>query len=147
MSAQHCTHCGEEVPTGARYCLECGERVTEVSQEFPQTSSSTVGGSTSNGTALATITHLLPLVSWVLGPLIVYLIAEDAFVKENARNAINWQIMYTVYMLVSTILLVILIGALLMIVVSFLNLAFCIIAAVKASDGEAWEYPATPRII
>ncbi|CDK38683.1 DUF4870 domain-containing protein [Halorubrum sp. AJ67] len=94
-------------------------------------------------TTLAAITHLLALFTWVVGPLVVYVVSDDAFVKENARNAINWQIWLTVYSLLALALVFLFIGFLILPVLSLLDTVFVVIAAVKASEGEAWSYPLT----
>lgn len=147
MSKQYCPDCGAEVATGSRFCASCGVRITEVSRRPDEADGEpTVEGGGDDAT-LAAITHVLALFTWVIGPLIVLLIADDEFVDENARNAINWQLMYTVYMLISFILLLIVLGFLFLAVIPLLNLIFCVIAAVKAYEGEAWRYPATPSIV
>ncbi|GAB6880643.1 hypothetical protein JCM17823_29170 [Halorubrum gandharaense] len=74
-------------------------------------------------------------------------VTSDEFVKENARNAINWQIMVTVYTIISVILLVVGIGALMLAALGIVNLVFIVVAAVKASDGKAWSYPLTPDLL
>ncbi|WP_227014937.1 DUF4870 domain-containing protein [Natronorubrum aibiense] len=48
-------------------------------------------------TTFAAITHVLGRLTWIVGPLIVLLVTEDEFVEENARNALNWQLMFTIY--------------------------------------------------
>ncbi|MFP9060269.1 DUF4870 domain-containing protein [Natrialbaceae archaeon A-chndr2] len=148
MSEQYCPDCGASVDTGNRYCSSCGERITEVTQTPTGEPSNAGGGTKTDGdTTFAAITHILALLTWVIGPLIVYLVTEDQFVKENARNALNWQIMFTIYMTVSAVLLLVLIGFVLILILPLLDLVFCIIAAIKASEGEAWTYPATPDIL
>lgn len=148
MSEQYCPDCGASVDIGNRYCSSCGEQITEVTQtptESPSNAGTRTG--TDGDTTFAAITHILALLTWVIGPLIVYLITEDQFVKENARNALNWQIMFTVYMTISALLIIVLIGFALIMVLPLLDIVFCVIAAIKASEGEAWTYPATPDIV
>jgi len=48
-----------------------------------------------------------------------------------------------IYLTISGILAFLLIGLALIPLVLLLDLVFCIIAAVKASKGEAWSYPIT----
>lgn len=128
-----CPECDAELPSDATYCSACGH---SVNADAP----------TGDGTTLATITHVLGLLTWVIGPLIVLVITEDAFVRENAKAAIMWQLMLAIYAIISVILIIFVIGILLLIVLAFLDLVFCIIAAIKASEGEAWKYPLTPAI-
>lgn len=96
---------------------------------------------------MAALTHVLGLFTWIVGPLVILLVSGDEFVKENARNALNWQIFMTIYTLVGLVLLIVAIGALILFVIGFLDLIFCIVAAVKASEGEAWTYPLTIDLV
>ncbi|GAB7008916.1 hypothetical protein JCM31271_08590 [Halorubrum trueperi] len=92
---------------------------------------------------MAAITHILALFTWLIGPLVVLLVTDDEFVKENARNAINWQIWLTIYSIVAGILILVGIGILLLPILGLIDLVFIVIAAVKAADGETWSYPLT----
>ena len=113
---------------------------------------------------LASITHLLGLVVGFLGPLVVYLTTSDAFVKRNAANALNWQIIFVVYgiFLVGLLFLAATLvpseqtfihttlfgSALLILPLLFIvDLVFIIIATMRASKGEEWEYPLTPKLL
>lgn len=40
-----------------------------------------------------------------------------------------------------------LIGIVFLFILPVVNLAFCVIAAVKANEGEAWSYPLTPNLL
>jgi len=96
---------------------------------------------------LGILSHVLAIFTWVVGPLIVYVVADDEFTKDNARNALNWQISLTIYSIVSGILTIVLIGIVMLAVLGLLNIVFCVMAAVKASDGETWEYPITINLM
>jgi uncharacterized Tic20 family protein len=98
-------------------------------------------------TGIAALTHVLGFLTWVLGPLVIYLASDNEFAKENAANALNWQIMVAIYATISGVLVIVLIGFLMLPLVGLLDLIFCILAAVKATDGEAWEYPLAPKIV
>jgi uncharacterized Tic20 family protein len=102
-------------------------------------------------TGMATLAHILALFTGFLGPLIIMLAADDDFAEQNARNALNFQIMVNVVgiilgVLSLTIILMILTLPLLLIL-GVLHLVFCVIAAAKANNGEAWKYPLTPDIV
>lgn len=139
---EYCSNCGSELDSGAKFCPECGERVadTDAGERAPTQDRR---DRTQEDTTFGAITHILALFTWVVGPLIVLVATEDEFVKENARNALNWQIMFSIYLFISFVLVFLLIGIVFLLIIPLLDLAFCIIAAVKASDGEAWEYPIT----
>ncbi len=91
-----------------------------------------------------------------IGPLIVYLIKkdEDAFVADQAREALNFNLSALLYItvggIITTILIFVLVGFLLIpvllaAVVGWLVLV--IVAAVAANKGEAYRYPLTIRFI
>jgi uncharacterized protein len=100
-----------------------------------------------SGKALAIIAHILGLFTSFVGSLIIYLVAEDSFAKENAKEALNWQISMIIYVIISAILIIVLIGIALLVILGILNLVFCIYAAIKASDNVTWKYPLSIRFI
>jgi len=100
---------------------------------------------------MALVAHILGIFTWFIGPLIIWMINKDdsskSFVTDQAKEALNFQITITIAMLISFVLMVVIIGGLLAPLVGILNLVFCIIAAVKANNGEAYRYPFTLRLI
>jgi uncharacterized Tic20 family protein len=84
----------------------------------------------------------------IIGPLIVWLVkrAEHPFVDEQGKEALNFQISMTIYMLVAGIVTCVLfgIGAFILAIV---DIVFLIIAGVKANNGESYRYPLTIRLI
>jgi uncharacterized protein len=91
---------------------------------------------------------ILPLGN-IIGPLIVWLIKKQEMpsVDAHGKESLNFQISVTIYMLVSAILVLVLIGLLLMVVVAIGALVLIIVAAVKAGNGEFFRYPLTIRFI
>jgi len=102
-------------------------------------------GEPSGNTTLAAIAHVLALFAWIAGPLVIYVVTEDAFVRENARNAINWQICFATYSFVVLVVAFALfgIGFLVFPALGILNTVLVVIGAVKAAGGETWHYPLT----
>ncbi|GAB3692536.1 DUF4870 domain-containing protein [Halorubrum pallidum] len=115
------------------------------------TAESVGAGGTSENTTMAALTHVLALFTWLVGPLVIYVVTNDAFVKENARNAVNWQIWFSIYSIVASAFVLmtalvgigLLIAPVLFLVLGLIDTVLIVIAAVKASDGEAWHYPLT----
>ena len=104
----------------------------------------------------AMLSHLLALVGYVgvpfgnvIAPLIIYLMKKDEspFVADQARESLNFQISVCIYLLISGVLVLILIGFLLLAVVWVAGAILTIIASVKAANGEAYRYPLTLRLI
>ena len=89
-----------------------------------------------------------------LGPLIVYLIKkdEDAFVADQAREALNFNLSFLLYLVVLgvvTFVLIFLIVGLflipLLIALAIAHVVLVIIAGVQANKGIAYRYPLTIR--
>src|SRR3989344_553749 len=95
----------------------------------------------SDDQTLEVLTHILGLFTGFIGALIILLVSESKGVKNHAKYALNWQISSLIYMVVSIPLMLVLIGFATLFATIILNLIFCIIAAVKASEGKLWKYP------
>ena len=100
---------------------------------------------------MALAAHLLGIFTGFIGALIIWLINKDdagkSFVTDQAKEALNFQITVAIAMVVCIILTIVVIGAILMPIVGLVSLVFCIIAAVKANNGEAYRYPFALRLI
>lgn len=103
----------------------------------------------------ATICHLsafaglvIPLGN-VVGPLIVWLIKREGLplVQDQGKEALNFQISVTIYILVSIALCFVCIGFVILPAVVIFAIVMTIIAAVKASTGVAYRYPLTIRFL
>lgn len=81
----------------------------------------------------------------IIGPLIFWLVKrnEFAFVDEQGKNALNFQISLTIYGLISAVLCLIVIGFVMLVALLVFGLVMTIMAAVKASDGQSFRYPLT----
>jgi len=91
---------------------------------------------------------IIPLGS-VLGPLIVYLVKKDqsAFGTDCAKEALNFNITVVIAAIVCAILWLVFVGILLSVVLFFAWVVLTIIAAVRASEGTSYRYPATIRFV
>jgi uncharacterized protein len=104
--------------------------------------------SDSKGWAVAS--HLLPWIGFgFLGPLIVWLIKrdEDVFVEWHAREALNFQISLMIYLIISVILMLVLIGFFLFFALVIFGLVVNISAAIKAANGDWYRYPLIIRFV
>lgn len=114
---------------------------------------------TENARNWGMIAHLSALVAAgigglsFLGPLVVWLIKrdEDRFVAHHSVEALNFNLSITLYVALSFVLALTIIGlvvAIPVVVVSFvLWFVASIVAAVKAQRGEAYRYPLTIRLV
>ena len=98
---------------------------------------------------IATITHLAGTVFWFIPALIVWILKKDdsAYLGDQAKEALNFQITMTLAMFAASILVWILIGFILIPIVWILNIVFCIIAAIATSKGELYRYPLCLRLL
>ena len=103
----------------------------------------------------AMLAHLSALSGFVIpfgnivGPLVIWLIKRDemSFVSDQGKEALNFNISMTIYMMVAGVLIFVLIGIPLMIVLGIAWLVLTILAAVKANEGVAYRYPLTLRLV
>ncbi len=79
----------------------------------------------------------------IIGPLICWLSRKDEFawVDENGKASMNFQLSVLLYMVLAIPLCFILIGIPIVIFLVFLKVICIIIASVKASKGEKFKYP------
>lgn len=109
----------------------------------PQPSSATTGQPNQDERTMALLTHLSGIVLGFIGPLIFFLIKKDEspFVRDQAAQALNFQILVAIGYVVSVILYIIIIGAFLQMIIWVGALVFAILAGVAANRGEWYRYP------
>ena len=102
-----------------------------------------------NHSLIAVLAWVLGIFTFFIGPLVIYLMVysktapEDQLTREAVRNALNWQLTVLVVAIVGTILVIVFIGIFILAAIKLLSLVFCIIGAVKAAQGTAWQSPMT----
>lgn len=77
---------------------------------------------------------VLPIVMWQTNK-------EDSEVDKHGKNIANFMLSMIIYFCISGILCLLLVGFVLLGVLAILEIVFIIMAAVKASRREYWEYP------
>ena len=97
---------------------------------------------------IVVLTHLGGILFSFLPGLIVWLLKKDdsAYIGENAREALNFQITLMIAYFISWILAFILIGFVLIGVLWLANIIFSIMAAVAASKGRKLSLPTCFKI-
>lgn len=85
----------------------------------------------------------------ILGPLVIWLIKKDTlpFLNDQGKEAVNFNITVLIAAIISAFLIFIVIGLFLLFVVGIVWLILTILATIKASNGEAYRYPFTLRLI
>ncbi len=113
--------------------------------------------------SLAVVMHLLgfawfvfPFYGNILAPLVLWLIkrGESPFLDRVGKEALNFQISFSIYISVAiavgTVLLIFLIGILFYFLAAAIWVAWVvlmIVGAVKTSNGEEYKYPFTIRLL
>ncbi|MFZ5872543.1 MAG: DUF4870 domain-containing protein [Actinomycetota bacterium] len=99
----------------------------------------------------AMLAHLGAILFGFLAPLIVYLVQKDrgAYVREQSREALNFNLTLLVAYVVVAIFSVITfgIGAFLIFPLVIVNIVFPILAGVAANRGENYRYPVAWRMV
>lgn len=103
----------------------------------------------------ALVAHLSALVGFIIpfgnifGPLLVWILKKEElpFVGDQGKEALNFQISVTIYVLISLVLMLLLVGFVLLILVGIFALIMSIIAAINAYDGKQYRYPLTIRFL
>lgn len=94
--------------------------------------------------ATAGITHLLPFISWIIGPAFVYVISpQGSYVKREAAKSFNWTLVSSLVFFLLTLLTVVmpfdldfLVGA------GWITwVALTIVGSVQAFSGANWANP------
>ncbi len=98
---------------------------------------------------LGILAHFLALFTSLFGPLIIWLIMKDqsVWVDRQAKESLNFQISIAIYLFISGLLMVVLIGFAFAFVVGIFNFISIIIASVKVSSGQDYRYPLCIRLI
>lgn len=98
---------------------------------------------------LAALSGFIIPMGWIVGPLILWLMKkqEHPFIDACGKEAVNFQITVVIAFVISFILCFVIIGFILLPIVAIGSLIFVIMASVKASDGEEYQYPLSIRWI
>ena len=92
---------------------------------------------------------LIPGTGNIVAPLVVWQIKKEdnPFIDEQGKEAVNFQISISMYLIISIFLCVICVGAFLVAATLFFFFVFSLIAAVKANNGFHYRYPLIIRFI
>ena len=82
---------------------------------------------------------LIPMVGNVLGPLVIWQWKKEdsPFIDHQGRESLNFQINYTLAMMLCHVLSWVLIGFPLMILVTLVGLVLVVIGGIRANEGRA----------
>jgi uncharacterized Tic20 family protein len=85
----------------------------------------------------------------ILAPLIIWLVHRDKYplVDDQGKEAVNFQISISIYLIASALMILIVIGFFLLIALLIFALVVTVSAAIQASKGGKYRYPFTIRFI
>ena len=118
-----------------------------------QTSGSTGSSGSKDDRTMGMLAHLLGLLTCIVGPLVIWLIKKDssAFVGDNAKEALNFQITVAIGMIACSVIACIpFVGFAVFILwplIGIADLVLSIMAAMAANKGETYRYPVAIRLI
>jgi uncharacterized protein len=97
---------------------------------------------------LAAVLYVISFFAPIIGPLIIWLLKKDesAFIDYHGKEYFNFFISYTVYGIISGILVLLLIGIFMLWALGIMLFVFTIIAAVKAYEGNEYRFPLIFRV-
>ncbi|GAA1512077.1 hypothetical protein GCM10009677_51310 [Sphaerisporangium rubeum] len=100
-------------------------------------------------TTMAMLAHLLGLLTSFIGPLILYVTKKDEspYVRDQAAEALNFQITLVIAYVVCFVLSFLIIGLILFPVLWIGSLIIMIMASVAANRGENYRYPLNIRFV
>ncbi|WP_375162284.1 DUF4870 domain-containing protein [Staphylococcus hyicus] len=87
---------------------------------------------------MAVLIYVTSFFAPILGPLLIWLIKRDQskFVDKAGKNYFNFEISYTLWIAIGTLLIFVLVGFLIVPILGLLYFIFKIVAIVKAYNGE-----------
>lgn len=85
----------------------------------------------------------------IIAPLLIWALKKEdsRFVDENGKQAINFQISWTIWLILAAISVILIFGLLLLPVLMLAWIVLVCIAIVRASNEQVYEYPLTLEIL
>lgn len=92
---------------------------------------------------LSLLSGLVVPLAGLIVPIVIYIVKKDALpgLVPHGHVVFNWMISAILYAIISTVLILVGIGVLLLAALAIVSIVFPIIGGVKASEGEVWPYP------
>lgn len=132
----------------------CANRAQSPRMELPPPNPGTIT-TTKEERTWAMVCHLGGLATFIIpfgnivAPLVIWMLKKDTMplVNDQGKEALNFQITYTLAFIIATVLVFVAVGILLLPVIGIAWLILMILAGVKANEGVAYRYPAILRLV
>lgn len=143
-----CPSCGATITDAdALHCHRCGARLETVAVGDPPQ----IPAERRNWAVAAHLSAFVGAITALafLGPLVVWLFKrhEDPFVEAHAREALNFNLTLLIWLAIGAVLALVVIGFFILAAVGIAWIVLTVVAAVRASNGEAYRYPMTIRFV
>jgi uncharacterized protein len=146
-----CPACSARVDQHAATCPHCGTNLTAdgTNQAIDTVAVDQEVRNTAVAAHLSTLAGLMVPFGSIIGPLAVWLTRRDRdpFIDDTGREALNFGISIAIYGLVALVAALMLVGIPLLIAGMIAWVVLACLAAVKASQGQAYRYPLTLRLV
>lgn len=83
----------------------------------------------------------------IIAPLIVMVVSEDEFVKEQAKQALVFQVGLALMGIIGALTFIFIVGIFIAIAAVVMGLVFPIIATIRNMDGISYSYPITGGLL
>ena len=83
----------------------------------------------------------LPIIMWATNK------DKSSIIDQHGKNILNWMISFYIYVSISAILILLIIGIFALITLCLVAVIFAIIGAIKANNKEIFNYPLTIQFI
>jgi len=92
--------------------------------------------------------YLIPFGNVII-PIIIWSMKKEEMpmVDEHGKEVINFQLSITIWIMLSALLIILLIGIAMLVALALLQVVLVIIGALKADNGQLYKYPLTIRFI
>jgi uncharacterized protein len=102
-----------------------------------------------NERMLGVLSHALTLIAGFLAPLIIYILKKDesVFVREHAKESLNFQLTLLIAYIIGFILIFMIIGIILLPLIGLVQLVLVVVATINAADNKRYRYPFCIRFI
>jgi uncharacterized Tic20 family protein len=146
-----CPVCSTRLDQQATTCPKCGADLAadDAEQAARAASVDETVRNTAVAAHLSTFAGLLVPFGSVIGPLTVWLTRRDRdpFIDQAGREALNFGITITIYGAVALVAALMLVGIPLLVLGVIAWVVVASLAATKASQGQAYRYPLTLRLV
>ena len=83
----------------------------------------------------------LPIIMWATNK------DKSSIIDQHGKNILNWMISFYIYVSISAILILLIVGIFALIALCLVAVIFAIIGAIKANNKEIFNYPLTIQFI